>query len=62
VQTIINDPYPGMIYKDPIVILINGIRLQQASFSSALQDYNRALLMGTGTLGKAIQSIMALEK
>jgi C-terminal processing protease CtpA/Prc len=28
-----------------------------------LQDYNRALLMGTGTLGKAtIQSIMALEK
>jgi carboxyl-terminal processing protease len=32
VQTIINDPYPGMIYKDPIVILINGIRLQQASF------------------------------
>jgi carboxyl-terminal processing protease len=26
------DPYPGMIYKDPIVILINGIRLQQASF------------------------------
>jgi carboxyl-terminal processing protease len=40
-----------MIYKDPIVILINGIRLQQASFASALQDYNRALLMGTGTLG-----------
>jgi carboxyl-terminal processing protease len=32
-------------------------------FASALQDYNRALLMGTGTLGKAtIQSIMALEK
>jgi carboxyl-terminal processing protease len=26
IQTI-NDPYPGMIYKDP-VILINGIRLQ----------------------------------
>jgi carboxyl-terminal processing protease len=27
------------------------------------KDYNRALLMGTGTLGKAtIQSIMALEK
>jgi C-terminal processing protease CtpA/Prc len=50
-----------MIYKDPIVILINGIRLQQASFFAALQDYNRAL--GTGTLGKAtIQSIMALEK
>jgi carboxyl-terminal processing protease len=49
VQTIINDPYPGMIYKDPIVILIKGIRLQQVSF--AAQDYNRALLMGTGTVG-----------
>jgi hypothetical protein len=35
-----------MIYKDPIVI---DKRLQQASFCSALQDYNRALLMGTGT-------------
>jgi carboxyl-terminal processing protease len=64
VQTIINDPYPGMIYKDPIVILINGNSASASEFfASALQDYNRALLMGTGTLGKAtIQSIMALKK
>jgi carboxyl-terminal processing protease len=53
-----------MIYKDPIVILINGNSASASEFfASALQDYNRALLMGTGTLGKAtIQSIMALEK
>jgi carboxyl-terminal processing protease len=58
-----NDPYPGMIYKDPIVILINGNSASASEFSAALQDYNRALLMGTGTLGKAtMQSIMALEK
>jgi carboxyl-terminal processing protease len=62
VQTIINDPYPGMIYKDPIVILINGNSASSEFFASALQDYNRAV-NGYGTLGKAtIQSIMALEK
>jgi carboxyl-terminal processing protease len=32
------------------------------SFASALQDYNRALLMGTGTVKATIQSIMSLEK
>jgi carboxyl-terminal processing protease len=52
-----------MIYKDPIVILIKNSASASEFFASALQDYNRALLMGTGTLGKAtIQSIMALEK
>jgi carboxyl-terminal processing protease len=31
-------------------------------FASALQDYNRALLMGTGTLGKATIQSITLEK
>ncbi|CAM2987806.1 S41 family peptidase [Flavobacterium frigoris] len=62
-QTIVNDPYPGMIYKDPIVILINGNSASASEFfASALQDYNRALLMGGATLGKAtMQSIVPLE-
>jgi carboxyl-terminal processing protease len=32
VQNIINDPYPGMIYKDPIVILINGNSASASEF------------------------------
>jgi carboxyl-terminal processing protease len=64
VQTIINDPYPGMIYNDPIVILINGNSASASEFfASSLQDYNRALLMGTETVGKAtMQSIIPLDK
>ncbi|WP_339919558.1 S41 family peptidase [uncultured Flavobacterium sp.] len=63
VQTIISDPYPGMIYKDPIVILVNGNSASASEFfASALQDYNRALLMGSATVGKAtMQSIIPLE-
>jgi carboxyl-terminal processing protease len=62
-QTIISDPYPGMIYKDPIVILVNGNSASASEFfASTLQDYNRALLMGSATVGKStMQSIMLLE-
>jgi carboxyl-terminal processing protease len=61
VQTIINDPYPGMIYKDPIVILINEFGFSKRVL--LLHCKTTIELMGTGTLGKAtIQSIMALEK
>jgi carboxyl-terminal processing protease len=62
-QSIIIDPYPGMIYKDPIVLLVNGNSASATEFfASALQDYNRALLMGSTTVGKAtMQSIMPLE-
>lgn len=63
IETIISDPYPEMIYKDPIVILINGNSASASEFfASALQDYNRALLLGSATVGKAtMQSIMPLE-
>jgi carboxyl-terminal processing protease len=63
-QSIINDPYKGLIYKGPIVILVNSNTASASEFfSSILQDYNRALLLGSTTLGKAtMQTIVSLDE
>jgi carboxyl-terminal processing protease len=62
--TIIKDPYEGMLFKDAIVVLINGNTASASEFfASILQDYNRALLLGSSTLGKAtMQTILTLDK
>jgi carboxyl-terminal processing protease len=62
--SVINDPYKGFIYKGPIVIIINGNSASASEFfASIMQDYNRALLIGSTTLGKAtMQTILPLEK
>ncbi|MFV8327384.1 carboxy terminal-processing peptidase [Flavobacterium sp. ZS1P14] len=64
VQTTIDDPFKGMLYKDPIVLLINGNSASASEFfASVLQDYHRALLIGSTTLGKAtMQTIVPLEE
>ncbi|WP_133508583.1 S41 family peptidase [Flavobacterium chryseum] len=63
-ESVINDPYRGVIYKGPIVILINSNTASASEFfSSILQDYNRALLLGSNTLGKAtMQTIVSLDE
>lgn len=63
-QSVINDPYRGVIYKGPIVVLINSNTASASEFfSSILQDYNRALLLGSTTLGKAtMQTILSLDE
>jgi carboxyl-terminal processing protease len=63
-HTIIKDPYEGMLFKDAIVVLINGNTASASEFfASILQDYNRALLLGSSTLGKAtMQTILPLDK
>ncbi|EJL59217.1 S41 family peptidase [Flavobacterium sp. CF136] len=63
-QSIINDPYKGLIYKGPIVILVNSNTASASEFfSSILQDYNRALILGSNTLGKAtMQTILPLDE
>lgn len=63
-QSVINDPYKGLIYKGPIVILVNSNTASASEFfSSILQDYNRALLLGSNTLGKAtMQTILSLDE
>lgn len=62
--SVINDPYRGVIYKGPIVIIINGNSASASEFcASIMQDYNRALLIGSTSLGKAtMQAIVPLEK
>ncbi|WP_281323923.1 S41 family peptidase [Flavobacterium sp. IMCC34518] len=62
--SVINDPYKGVIYKGPIVIIINGNSASASEFfASIMQDYNRALLIGSTSLGKAtMQTIEPLEK
>nr|WP_199002629.1 S41 family peptidase [Flavobacterium sp. ASV13] len=63
-KSVINDPYKGLIYKGPIVILVNSNTASASEFfSSILQDYNRALLVGSNTLGKAtMQTILSLDE
>ncbi|PAM95278.1 peptidase S41 [Flavobacterium sp. IR1] len=63
-KSVINDPYKGLIYRGPIVILINSNTASASEFfSSILQDYNRALLLGSSTLGKAtMQTIVSLDE
>lgn len=62
--SVINDPYKGLIYKGPIVVLVNSNTASASEFfSSILQDYNRALLLGSTTLGKAtMQTILSLDE
>lgn len=63
-KSVINDPYKGLIYKGPIVILVNSNTASASEFfSSILQDYNRALILGSNTLGKAtMQTILPLDE
>lgn len=62
--SVINDPYKGVIYKGPIIILINGNSASASEFfASIIQDYNRAVLIGGTSLGKAtMQTILPLDK
>ena len=61
---IVKDLNRGVIYNGPMLVLVNG---QSASASelvaAALQDYNRAIIAGTPTYGKATgQDILPLQE
>ncbi|MGL5112350.1 MAG: carboxy terminal-processing peptidase [Flavobacterium sp.] len=62
-QQIIKDPYRGYLYKGPIIILVNGNSASASEFfATILQDYNRAMVIGSNTQGKAtMQTILPLE-
>jgi carboxyl-terminal processing protease len=62
-HTILKDFSRGVSYFGPIVILINGNSASASEFfAAAMQDYNRAIIAGSKSLGKAsMQSIVPLD-
>ncbi|SDH19890.1 carboxyl-terminal processing protease [Flavobacterium omnivorum] len=63
-QTILKDYNRGSVYMGPIVLLINGNSASASEFfAAAIQDYNRGIIIGSTSLGKAtMQSILPLDE
>lgn len=63
IRDVINDYNRGMLYKGPMVVLVNGLSASASEFfAGVMQDYNRAVIAGTRTMGKAsMQTIRQLE-
>lgn len=56
----IKDPNRGSIFNKPIVILVDQFSASASEFfAGAMQDYNRALIVGSKTHGKATSQLIA---
>ena len=62
-KQVIEDSILGTIYNGPMVIMINGFSASASEFfANAMQDYNRAIIVGNKSLGKAtMQRILPLN-
>jgi carboxyl-terminal processing protease len=60
----LKDPYRGKLYDKPLLILVNHFSASASElFAGTMQDYNRAIVVGTTTFGKStVQSIFPLSK
>ncbi|MFT4600513.1 MAG: carboxyl-terminal processing protease [Arenicella sp.] len=55
----LKDMNKGAIYSGPLVILVNGLSASASEiFSAAMQDYNRAIIVGNTTYGKSTGQII----
>lgn len=59
----LKDPNRGSVYTGPLVVMINGFSASASEFfTNAMQDYNRAVVIGTKSYGKAsMQRIFPLS-
>jgi len=60
---ILKDRNRGMIYNGPMVVMINGFTASASEFfTNAMQDYNRAVVIGNQSQGKAsMQQILPIS-
>lgn len=63
-NTILKDTNRGSLYNGPLLLLVNGNSASASEFfASVMQDYNRAIVIGSTTLGKAtMQQIMPIDE
>ncbi|MFN8250126.1 MAG: carboxy terminal-processing peptidase [Ferruginibacter sp.] len=55
----LKDPSRGTIYDGPLMILVNGASASASEFFAAvMQDYNRALIVGSTTYGKGTAQVV----
>ena len=59
----LNDPDPGISYSGPLVILVNTLSASASEIlAAALQDYNRAVIVGAPSYGKGtVQAMINLD-
>lgn len=62
-QTVLKDPDKDIAYRGPLVVMINGNSASASEFfTGTMQDYNRAVVIGSTSLGKAtMQTIMPVD-
>ncbi len=60
----VKDANRGTLFNKPVVIIVNSYSASASEFfSSLMQDYNRAVIVGTPTYGKSsMQTIVALDE
>lgn len=63
-QNLIKDYNRGSLYDGPMVVLVNGFSASASEFfAGIMQDYNRAIIAGNRTMGKAtMQTILPLNQ
>ncbi len=60
---VLADENPGTVYKGPMTVLVNRLSASASEiFAGAMQDYHRALIVGSQTFGKGtVQTIQELN-